>query len=158
MQVILDSIIFFILYFLLQIFLYRFLKININKISIIIAIFCISTIIAFYLQSLEALMYLININLIIGCFFIIMTGVTNHSPSLVIIDLIVNKKIHKKKKMKNFFFKNTAKNAVEKRLKINISSKFLKVKNGKIYIKKNFENIIIFFNLIKKFYRLKTDV
>jgi hypothetical protein len=158
MQVILDSIIFFILYFLLQIFLYRFVKININKISFIIAIFCISTIIAFYLQSLEALMYLININLMIGCFFIIMTGVTNHSPSLAIIDLIVNKKIYKKKKMKNFFLKKTAKNAVEKRLKINISSKFLKVKNRKIYIKKNFEDIIIFFNLIKKFYRLKTDV
>ena len=158
MQVILDSIIFFILYFLLQIFLYRFLKININKISIIIAIFCISTIIAFYLQSLEALMHLININLMIGCFFIIMTGVTNHSPSLVIIDLIINKKIHKKKKMKNFFLRYKANKAVEKRLKINISSKFLRVEKGKIYIKKNFETIVIFFNLIKKFYRLKADV
>lgn len=87
-----------------------------------------------------------------------MTGVTNHSPSLVIIDLLVNKKINKKKKMKNFFLKYKTNKAVEKRLKINISSNFLMVKKGKIYIKKNFENIIIFFNFIKKFYRLKSDV
>ena len=158
MQVILNSIIFFLLYFFLQIFLYRFIKININKISIIVTIFSISVIIAFYLSSLEALMYIININLMIGCFFIVMTGVTNHSPSLVIIDLLVNKKINKKKKMKNFFLKYKTNKAVEKRLKINISSNFLMVKKGKIYIKKNFENIIIFFNFIKKFYRLKSDV
>ena len=158
MQVILDSIIFFLLYFFLQIFLYRFLKININKISIIIAIFCISTIIALYLQSLEVLMQLININLMIGCFFIIMTGVTNHSPSLLIIDLIVNKKINKKKKMKSCFLKYKANKAVEKRLKLNISSNFLKIEKDKIYVQKRFENIIIFFNLIKKFYRLKSDV
>jgi len=87
-----------------------------------------------------------------------MTGVTNHSPSLVIIDLIVNKKINKKKKMKSFFLKFSAINAVEKRLKINISSNFLMIKKNKIFIKKNFEKIIIFFNLVKKFYRLKSDV
>ena len=158
MQVILNSIIFFILYFFIQIFLYRFFKININKISIIVTIFSISVIIAIYLSSFEATMYLININLMIVCFFIMMTGVTNHSPSLVIIDLIVNKKINKKKKMKSFFLKFSAINAVEKRLKINISSNFLMIKKNKIFIKQNFEKIIIFFNLVKKFYRLKSDV
>ena len=100
MQVVLDSIFFYLLYFFLQIFLYRFLKININKISIIVAIFFVSVIIALYFSSLEALMHLITINLIIGCFFIMMTGVTNHSPSLVIIDLLVNKRINKQKKKK----------------------------------------------------------
>jgi len=60
--------------------------------------------------------------------------------------------------MKNLFLKYKTKKAVEKRLKINISSNFLIVKKGKIYVKKNFQHIIIFFNFIKKFYRLKSDV
>ena len=102
-------------------------------------------------------MHLININLMIGCFFIIMTGVTNHSPSLVIIDLIINKKIHKKKKMKNFFLRYKANKAVEKRLKINISSNLIKLDRGKFIMKKNGKKIIVFLNLFKKIYGLKSD-
>ena len=87
-----------------------------------------------------------------------MTGVTNHSPTLIIIDLIVNKKINKKKKLKEYFLKNKANKAVEKRLKINISSNFLEFYKGGFFVKKNTKKVIIFFNLVKKIYRLKSDV
>ena len=64
MQAILNSFIFFLIYFSLQIFLYRFLKINLNKLSTILFIAGISIIIGFYSHSTEMLMNLININLI----------------------------------------------------------------------------------------------
>ena len=87
-----------------------------------------------------------------------MTGVTNNSPSLAIIDLIVNKKINKKTKIKKYFLKDKANKAVEKRLKINISSNFLEFRKGGFFLKKNTKKIIIFFNMIRKVYRLKSDV
>ena len=126
MQAILNSFIFFLIYFSLQIFLYRFLKINLNKLSTILFIAGISIIIGFYSHSTEMLMNLININLMIICFYLIMLGIVNRSPALVIIDLIANKKIKEKTKLKFFFLKSKAGRAVEKRLKINISSNFIK--------------------------------
>ena len=47
--------------------------------------------------------------------------------------------------------------AIERRLKYNISSNFIKHNKGRFVVKKNTEKIIFFFNLIKKFYRLKSD-
>ena len=87
-----------------------------------------------------------------------MTGIVNHSPALVIIDLIFNKKINQKKFLKIFFFKSSMNRAVEKRLKINISSNFIYLKKGKFFIKKNAKIIVIFSNLLKKIYNLKSDV
>ena len=157
MQVILNSIIFFLAYFALQIFLYRFIKINPNKLSIILLIIGISIVVGFYLYSIEVLMNLISMNLMIICFHIIMLGIVNHSPSLLIIDLIANKNINKKKELKNFFLKGKVNKAIEKRLKINISSNFIKLDRGKFFMKKNAKKIIIFLNLFKKIYGLKSD-
>ena len=87
-----------------------------------------------------------------------MTGIVNQSPSLAIVDLIVNKGINKKEKLKKSFLKGKTAKEIEKRLKINISSNFLEFHGGKFFIKKNIKIIIIFFNFIKKIYRLKSDV
>jgi hypothetical protein len=84
-----------------------------------------------------------------------MPGIINDGPTLTIINLIENKKINKKKKLKKLFLKSKAGKAIEKRVKLNISSNFLKLKKGGLTVNKNAERLIIFFNLIKKIYRLK---
>ena len=86
-----------------------------------------------------------------------MLGIVNYSPSLLIIDLIANKKINKKKKLKSFFLKGKASEAIEKRIKINISSNLIKLDRGKFIMKKNGKKIIFFLNLFKKIYGLKSD-
>jgi|TARA_B110000014_G_C20020809_1_gene529641 hypothetical protein len=160
MQVILNSIYFFLLYFVLQILIYRFLKININKLSKIILIISISISIptAFYFSSIFSLMNLININLAILCIYMVMSGIENPGSSLIIIDLIANKKIKRKKDLLFYFLKSQEGIAVEKRLNNNILSNFVKVNKGKFFIRKNSKLIISFFNSIKKIYRLKSDV
>ena len=157
MQVILNSIAFFLIYFSLQIFLYRFFKINLSKIFIVLLIICISVVASFYLYSIELLMNLININLIIICFFFLMPAIINHGPALEIIHLIANKKINNKKKLKKSFLKSRVGKAVEKRLEINISSNLIKFYKGGFIITKNAKKMLIFLNLIKRFYRLKPD-
>ncbi len=84
-----------------------------------------------------------------------MPGIINDGPTLTIINLIEKKKINKKKKLKKLFLKSKAGKAIEKRVKLNISSNFLKLKKGGLTVNKNAERLIIFFNLIKKIYRLK---
>ena len=86
-----------------------------------------------------------------------MPGIINHGPALEIIDLIANKKINKKKELKKNFLKGKVGKAVEKRLKINVSSNLLKLDKGRFFVKKNAEKMLIFLNLIKKVYRLKSD-
>ena len=86
-----------------------------------------------------------------------MPGIINHGPALEIIDLIANKKINKKKELKKKFLKSKVGKAVEKRLKINVSSNLLKLDKGRFFVKKNAEKMLIFLNLIKKVYRLKSD-
>jgi hypothetical protein len=157
MQVISNSIIFFLIYFFFQVFLYRFLKINLNKISVILFIVIISIFAGFYLNSAEISMNLININLMIMCFHLIMLGIVNHSPALVIIDLIYNKKISSKKKLKELFLKGKACKSVEIRLAINTKSNFIKFKNNGFFVQNNGKKIILFFELVKKIYRLKPD-
>ena len=157
MQVIFNYILFFLIYFSLQIFLYRFFKININKLPIVFCIIGVSVIIGFYFYSLEVLMNLININLMILCFGLLMPGIINHGPGLEIVDLINNKKINEKNKLKKFFKKSKVGNAVEKRLKINIYSNLIKLDKGGFVVNKNAKRMLIFFNFIKKLYRLKSD-
>ena len=86
-----------------------------------------------------------------------MPGIINHGPALEIIDLIANRKINKKKELKKIFLKGKVSKAVEKRLKINVSSNLLKLDKGRFFVKKNAEKMLIFLNLIKKVYRLKSD-
>ena len=86
-----------------------------------------------------------------------MPAIINHGPALEIIHLIANKKINNKKKLKKHFLKSRAGKAVEKRLEINISSNLIKFYKGGFIITKNTEKMLIFLNLIKRVYRLKTD-
>ncbi len=157
MQVIFNYILFFLIYFSLQIFLYRFLKININKLPIVLSIIGASIIFGFYFYSSEILMILININLMILCFGLLMPGIINHGPGLEIVSLIKYKKINKKNKLKKLFKKSKVGHAVEKRLKINISSNLIKIDNGGFIVNKNTKRMLIFFKFIKKLYRLKSD-
>ena len=157
MQVILNFIAFFLIYFFIQIILYRYFKININKLFIVLFIIGISIIVGFYSYSIELLMNLININLMVICFWLFMPGIINHGPALEIIHLIANKKINNKKKLKKYFLRSRAGKAVEKRLEINISSNLIKFYKGGFIITKNTEKMLIFLNLIKRVYRLKTD-
>ena len=62
MQVILNYLAFLLIFFSLQIFLFRFLRININKPSIIFFFIIISVIIGFYSFSIELVLNLIIIN------------------------------------------------------------------------------------------------
>ena len=157
MQVILNFIAFFLIYFFIQIILYRYFKININKLFIVLFIIGISIIVGFYSYSIELLMNLININLMVICFWLFMPGVINHGPALEIIHLIANKKINNKKKLRKFFLKSKVSRAVEKRLNINISSNLIKFDKEGLFITKNTKKMLIFFDLIKKVYRLKSD-
>ena len=157
MQAVLNFIVFFLIYFFLQILLYRFFKINLNKLFIVLFIISISAVVGFYSYSIELLMNLININLIIICFWFLMPGIINHGPATEIIHLIANKKINNKKKLKKSFLKSRVGKAVEKRLEINISSNLIKFKKGGFVITKNTEKMLIIFNLIKRVYRLKSD-
>ena len=86
-----------------------------------------------------------------------MPGIINHGPALEIIHLIANKKINKKKELKKYFLRGNTNKAIEKRLKINVSSNLLKIDKGRFFVKKNTEKMLIFLNLIKKIYRLKSD-
>ena len=157
MQAILNFIVFFLVYFFLQIFLYRFFKINPNKLFIVLFIISVSVVVGFYSYSTELLMNLININLMVICFWFLMPGIINHGPGTEIIHLIVNKKINNKKKLKKSFLKSRVGKAVEKRLEINISSNLIKFYKGGFVITKNAKKTLIFSNLIKRVYRLKSD-
>ena len=87
-----------------------------------------------------------------------MIGLLNRGPSLVIIDLLENKKINKKNKLKSYFLKSEEAKAVEKRLKLNILTNYIKLDKGKFFLKEKAKKIIIFHYLIKSFFRLKSDV
>ena len=86
-----------------------------------------------------------------------MPGIINHGPALEIIDLITNKKINEKKKLKKSFLKGKVGKAVEKRLELNIRSNFVKLNRGKFFVKRHTEIMLILLNLIRKKFRLKSD-
>ena len=157
MQVILSYLAFFLIFFSLQVFFFRFLKININKPSIILPFIIASAAIGFYFFSIELLLNLIIINLTIICFYTLVPGIINYGPGLEIIDLIANKKINKKNDLKKQFLKSKVSKSIEKRLKINISSSLVKSNKGKFILTKNVKIMLNIFNIIKKFYRIKSD-
>ena len=100
---------------------------------------------------------MVIINLTIICFYTLVPGIINYGPGLEIIDLIVNKKINKEYNLKKYFLKSKVSKSVETRLKINISSNLVKLNKGKFVITKSTKNMLIIFNIIKKFYRIKSD-
>ena len=91
------------------------------------------------------------------CIYMVMGGIDNPGPSLIIIDLISNRKIRRKKDLLFYFLKSQEGRAVEKRLNNNILSNFVKFNKNKFFIRKNSKFIISFFNSIRKIYRLKSD-
>jgi len=157
MQVILNFVVVFLIYFFSQIFLYRFLKVNMNKLFVVLLIVVISIVIGFYSSSTDFLMNLININLVVICFWFLMPGIINYGPGTEIIHLISKKKINNKKKLKKSFLKSRVGKAVEKRLEINISSNLIRFYKNGFILTKNAEKMLIFLDLIKKFYKLKSD-
>lgn len=86
-----------------------------------------------------------------------MPGIINHGPATEIIHLISDRKINNKKKLKKSFLKSRVGKAVEKRLKINISSNLIKFYKRGFVVTKNAEKMLIFLDVIKRFYRLKSD-
>ena len=86
-----------------------------------------------------------------------MPGIIDHGPSTEIIHLIENKKINNKKKLKRYFLNGRVGKAVERRLETNISSNLIKFYKGGFVITKNAKKALIFSNLIKRIYRLKSD-
>ena len=86
-----------------------------------------------------------------------MPGIINHGPGLEIIDLIVNKKINKKNKLKKAFLKSRVSKAIEKRLNINISSNLITSYKGGFLVNQNTKKMLLFFNFIKKIFKLKSD-
>ena len=157
MQVILNYLAFFLIFFSLQIILFRFLRININKPTVILFFIIISVVIGFYSFTLELILSLIIVNLTIICFYTLVPGIINYGPGLEIIELIANKKINKKNILKKHFLKGKVSKSVEQRLKINISSNLIKFNKGKFILNKNTKVMLVIFNLIKKFYKLKSD-
>lgn len=148
---------FLLIFFSVQIFFLRFLKINLNKPSIILLVIFGSVILGFYVFSVDFLLNLIIINLTIICFYTLVPGIINYGPGLEIIDLIANKKINKKNDLKKHFLKSKVSKSIEKRLKINISSSLVKSNKGKFILTKNVKIMLNIFNIIKKFYRIKSD-
>ena len=86
-----------------------------------------------------------------------MPGIINHGPATEIIHLISNKKINNKKKLKKSFLKSRVGKAVEKRLEINISSNLIRFYKNGFILTKNAKKMLISLDLIKKFYKLKSD-
>ena len=92
MQVILSYFVFFLIYFSIQVLFYRYFKINLNKLLFILFSITVSVAFGLYFYSIELLMFLININLMIICFYTLMPGIINNGPGLEIIYLIAKKK------------------------------------------------------------------
>ena len=86
-----------------------------------------------------------------------MPGIINHGPGLEIINLIVNKKINKKNKLKKAFLGSKVRKAIERRLEINISSNLIKSYKGGFFINQSARKMLFFFDFIKKIFRLKSD-
>ena len=77
-----------IIYFFIQLILFRFLNININKIQTLIIIFTISIFIYLETLSYQILLNLITVNLVATCFYILMPGLLNNGPGFLIIKII----------------------------------------------------------------------
>ena len=156
MEQIINTTIYCFTFFLIHLTFYRLLSININKISTIILIFLISLLISVKTNSSETVLNLISFNLFVICFYILMPGIINNGPALVIIDILIKNKICSKQKLKFLFNKNVASTVIKNRLKINIETKILSRKKNRLFLSNNGKVIIYFFNTITKIFKLKT--
>ena len=157
MQIIVNFSVFILIFFLVQILFLRIFKININKLSIIFLFIIFSLFIGIKYFEYNLILNLIVVNLTVLCFYTFVPGILNYGPGLEIIDLIENKKINNKKNLKKFFLKGNISKSVEKRLAINLSSGFIKLKNKNYYLSNHAKIMLNFFNLIRKFFKIKPD-
>lgn len=157
MQIIVNFSAFILIFFLVQIFFLKILEININKLSFIFLFIIFSLFIGIKHFEYDLTLNLIVFNLTILCFYTLVPGILNYGPGLEIIDLIENKKINNKKTLKKFFLKSNISKSVEKRLAINISSGFIKLKNKNYYLSNHTKIMLKFFNLIRKLFKIKPD-
>lgn len=157
MHIMLYYSIFFIIFLFIQFFFLKILKINLNKPSIILLLIFFSVLIGFNYFSYELLVILICVNITFITFAVFVPGIMNYGPGLEIIDLIIYKKIHHKTLLKKKFLKSRINNAVEKRLKINLSSGFIRLNKKKLILTKSSKIMLYIFEIIKKFYKIKSD-
>lgn len=86
-----------------------------------------------------------------------MPGILNYGPGLEIIDLIVNKKVKNINILRKKFSKGKINKGISNRLRLNILSGFIKLKNEKLQLTKISKIMIDFFEIIKKSFKLKSD-
>ena len=144
------------IYFIVQFITYRLFNINISKILTIIILFIISTFLIIRTNSIDLRYALINFNLFVFCLYVLMPGIINNGPALIILDILINNKTHSKKKIRAIFKKKALSLIVKNRLKINIENNFIFRKKNKVFLAEKGKNILHFFSLIIKIFKLKT--
>ena len=144
------------IYFIAQLITYRLFNINISKILTIIILFIISTFLIIRTNSIDLRYALINFNLFVFCLYVLMPGIINNGPALIILDILINNKTHSKKKIRAIFKKKALSLIVKNRLKINIENNFIFRKKDKVFLAEKGKNILHFFSLIIKVFKLKT--
>jgi hypothetical protein len=147
-----------IIYFFIQLILFRFLNININKIQTLIIIFTISIFIYLETLSYQILLNLITVNLVATCFYILMPGLLNNGPGFLIIKIINKHKTKQASSIKKLFIKQMKFHEIENRLEANIKSKFI-IKNKKRLNLSNRGKLLIYcFDKIVKIFNLKPHI
>ena len=98
MDQIINILIYIFVYVFAHLIFFRLFNFNINKIFIVLLAFFASLFILIYTNSYEILLNLVSFNIFVLSFYILIPGVLNNGPALVIIDLLVKNKSIKKKK------------------------------------------------------------
>lgn len=143
-----------IIYFFIQLILFRFLNININKIQTLIIIFTISIFIYLETLSYQILLNLITINLVATCFFILMPGLLNNGPAFLIIKIINKHKTKQTNSIKKLFVEKMKLQEIENRLEANIKSKFITKNKKHLNLTSRGKLLIYFFDKIVKIFNL----
>jgi hypothetical protein len=144
------------IYFLIHFLTYRLFNINISKILTIIIIFIVSVFLFLRTNSPDLIFALINFNLFVICLYILMPGIINNGPALMILDIIIKNKLHSKKKIKLLFMSKAFSSIIKNRLKINIKNNFTIKKNNKIFLSNKGKFTLNFFSFVIKIFKLKT--
>ena len=95
------------IYFIVQFITYRLFNINISKILTIVALFVISSFLIIRANSIDLIYALINFNLFVFCLYVLMPGIINNGPALIILDILTRNKTHSKKKLDRYLKKSS---------------------------------------------------
>ena len=144
------------IYFVVQFITYRLFNINISKILTIVALFVISSLLIIRANSIDLTYALINFNLFVFCLYVLMPGIINNGPALIILDILIRNKTHSKKKIRSIFKKKALSLIVKNRLKINIQNNLISKKKDKIFLSQKGRYILNFFSYVVKIFKLKT--